>query len=222
MRDHDMSLRRIAAVLSAAGLALVLSTSVHGQVGKSLGVVDANLAPEADLLKMPHMTPAIVKGLIAARTANFFGSIVDLNKYLLGAGLTQAQAMEFYGSAFVHVNLNTGTREEILLIPNAGARMVREFGEYRPWKTFAQFDKEIGKYVGQEATDKLKQYVFIPVDLNTATDADILTIPGAGSRMVREFKEYRPWKTKQQFDKEISKYVGQKETDRLWRFVIIQ
>jgi DNA uptake protein ComE-like DNA-binding protein len=217
-----MGMKRFVTIVSAIGLALVLSAGVNGQVGKSLGVVDANLAPEADLLKMPHMTPAIVKGLIAARTANFFGSIVELNKHLLGAGLTQPQAMEFYSHAFIHVNLNTGTREEILLIPNAGNRMVREFAEYRPWKTFAQFDKEISKYVGQEATDKLKQFVFIPVDLNTATDDDILSIPGAGRRMVREFKEYRPWKTKQQFDKEISKYVGQKETDRLWRFVIIQ
>jgi DNA uptake protein ComE-like DNA-binding protein len=130
-----MSLKKIAVALSVVGLALVFSARVDGQVGKSLGVVDANLASEPDLLKMPHMTPAIVKGLIAARTANFFSSSVDLNKYLLGAGLTQAQAMEFYGSAFIHVNLNTGTREEILLIPNAGARMVREFGEYRPWKT---------------------------------------------------------------------------------------
>ena len=50
--------------------------------------------------------------------------------------------------------------------------------------------------------------MFIPVNLNTATDEDILSIPGAGARMVREFKEYRPWKTKEQFDKEISKYVG--------------
>jgi DNA uptake protein ComE-like DNA-binding protein len=129
--------------------------------------------------------------------------------------------MEFYGKAFIHVNLNTGTRDEIMLIPNAGARMVREFNEYRPWKTFAQFDKEISKYVGQEATDKLKQYVFIPVNLNTATDEDILSIPGAGARMVREFKEYRPWKTKEQFDKEISKYVGQPETDRLKQYVFI-
>jgi len=214
-----MSLKKIGVALSVVCVALALSVRVDGQVGKSLGVVDANIAPEADLLKMPHMTPAIVKGLIAARN---FGSIVDLNKYLLGAGLTQAQAMEFYANAFIHVNLNTATREEILLIPGAGNRMTREFPEYRPWKTFAQFDKEISKYVGQEATDKLKQYVFIPVDLNTATDADILSIPGAGNRMVREFKEYRPWKTKQQFDKEISKYVGQKETDRLWRFVVIQ
>ena len=100
--------------------------------------------------------------------------------------------------------------------------MAREFAEYRPWKTWAQFDKEISKYVGQPETDRLKQYVFIPVNLNTATDEDILSIPGAGARMVREFKEYRPWKTKAQFDKEIAKYVGAKETARLWRYVVIQ
>jgi DNA uptake protein ComE-like DNA-binding protein len=192
---------------------------LRAQVGKSLGVVDANTVSEADLLKMPHMTPAIVTGLIAKRN---YSSITELNAYLLGAGLTQEQAMEFYTHAFIHVNLNTATREEILLIPGAGRRMTIEFPEYRPWVSFAQFDKEISKYVGQEATDKLKQYVFIPVDLNTATDEDILSIPGAGARMVKEFKEYRPWTSKAQFDKEISKYVGQKETDRLWRFVAIK
>ncbi len=65
--------------------------------------------------------------------------------------------------------------------------------------------------MGQPETDRLKQYVFIPVNLNTATDADIMSIPGAGARMVREFKEYRPWKTKEQFEKEIGEYVGAKE-----------
>jgi hypothetical protein len=109
-----------------------------------------------------------------------------------------------------------------MLIPGAGARMVREFAEYRPWKTWAQFDKEISKYVGQPETDRLKKYVFIPVNLNTATDEDIISIPGAGRRMVREFKEYRPWKTKEQFEKEIGKYVDAKEVARLWRFVVIQ
>jgi hypothetical protein len=69
--------------------------------------------------------------------------------------------------------------------------MAREFMEYRPWKAWTQFDKEIGKYVGQQETDRLKQYVFIPVNLNTATDDDILSIPDAGTPMVREFKEYR-------------------------------
>ena len=151
-----------------------------------------------------------------------FGNVVELNTFLTGQKLTPEQVTAFYGKAFIHVNLNAGTREEILLIPGAGPRMVREFGEYRPWKSWAQFDKEIGKYVNAQEVARLKQYVFIPVNLNTATDADILSIPGAGPRMVREFKEYRPWKTQGQFEKEIGKYVNVKEVARLWRYVVIE
>lgn len=208
------------------GLAVLLAiavaahaVAVRAQVGKSQGVVDANTASEQDLAKMPHMNPAIAKALVGVRP---FKSITELNTFLVGQALTQEQAMDFYQKAFVHINLNTATRDEILLVPGAGTRMVREFTEYRPWKSWAQFDKEIGKYVGADATAKLAQYCFIPVKLNTATDEDILSIPGAGPRMVREFKEYRPWKAWAQFDKEISKYVGQKETDRLKRYVVIE
>jgi DNA uptake protein ComE-like DNA-binding protein len=64
--------------------------------------------------------------------------------------------------AFVKINLNTGAREEFLLVPGVGSRMAAELMEYRPWKTWTQFDKEIGKYVGQPETDRLKQYFFIP------------------------------------------------------------
>jgi DNA uptake protein ComE-like DNA-binding protein len=206
--------------LIAFGLLTVLTSgAAEAQVGKSLGVVDANTAAEKDLLGMPHMTPAIVKGLIEKRP---FNSITDLHAYLLSQKLTPEQAMSIYEKAFVHINLNTATPQEILLVPGAGKRMVHEFEEYRPWKTYAQFAKEIGKYVGAEQAARLAQYTFIPVGLNTATDADILSIPGAGPRMVREFKEYRPWKTKVQFDREIGKYVGATEAARLWRYVVIQ
>jgi DNA uptake protein ComE-like DNA-binding protein len=204
-------------VFLIAAIAVATSVSSPAQVGK--GLIDPNTASEAQLTGLPHVTAAIAKALIAQRP---FMSIVDFNKFLLAQGLTQAQATELYGKAFVHVNLNTGTAEEILLIPGAGKRMAREFPEYRPWKNWAQFDKEISKYVGQPETDRLKQYVFIPVNLNTGTDEDIVSIPGAGTRMVREFKEYRPWKTKEQFEKEIGKYVDKKEVARLWRYVVIE
>ena len=201
-----------------AAIVLVgLAAAGSAQVGK--GILDLNTATEQELAAVPHLTPAIAKELIAKRP---FPSIIEANAFLLGQELTPAQAADVYAQAFIHVNLNTGTREEILLIPGAGARMVREFGEYRPWKTWTQFDKEISKYVGQPETDRLKQYVFTPVNLNTASDADILSIPRAGQRMVREFKEYRPWKTKAQFGKEIGKYVGAGETGRLWRYVVIE
>ena len=202
----------IAALFAAA----LLSSASSAQVGT--GLLDLNSAAEKEIGGLPGMTPAAVKAVMERRP---FGSITELNTFLLEQKLTPEQTAGIYRKAFVHVNLNTGTREEILLIPGAGNRMAREFAEYRPWRTWAQFDKEISKYVGQAETDRLKQYVFIPVNLNTGTDADILSIPGAGQRMLREFKEYRPWKTKEQFEKEIGKYVGPKEVARLWRYVVI-
>jgi len=215
-----MNRKRSSLFAALALTALVtFGVNVEGQVGKSLGIVDANSAAEKDLLALPNMTPAIVKGLIEKRP---FMSILDLNAFLLSQSLTAQQAAAFYGKAFVHINLNTATRDEIVLIPGAGNRMAREFAEYRPWRSFAQFDKEIGKYVGPAETARLAQYCFIPINLNTASDEDILSIPGLGPRMLREFKEYRPYKAIEQFRKEIGKYVGPKEVARFERFVTIQ
>ena len=212
-RQQRLWLALTASLLFVCQLALA-----EAQVGPAKGVVDANTASEAVLLKMPHMTPAIVKALLAARP---FGSIVDLNTLLQAQKLTAEQASQFYRSAFIHINLNTATPEEIMLIPGAGTRMAREFAEYRPWRTYAQFDKEIGKYVGADETARLAQYTFIPIKLNGGSDAEILSIPGVGQRMLHEFKEYRPWKTMAQFDKEIGKYVDEKEVKRLARYVVI-
>ena len=197
---------------------ILLGGSLTAQVGKSQGLLDANTATEAELVKAPQMTPEIVKAILAARP---FPSIVDLNKLLLANKLTPEQAAAFYEKAFVHINLNTATAEEILLIPRAGKRMAHEFEEYRPWKSWAQFDKEIGKYVNAQEVARLAQYGFIPINLNTASDEVLLSIPGVGKRMLHELKEYRPWKTGAQFDKEIGKYVDQKEVQRLKRYVVI-
>jgi len=206
--------------LPVAALAVLLfcPSAAWAQVGKSITVVDLNTITEAELLKTPQITPPIAKAIIAARP---FQSIVELNALLRKQGLSDAQAAEAYRRVFVHINLNTATAEEIMLIPGAGKRMAHEFEEYRPWKVWAQFDKEIGKYVDAKEVARLAQYGFIPLNLNTASDADLLTIPGVGQRMLRELKEYRPWKTREQFDREIGKYVDQKEVSRLARYVVI-
>jgi DNA uptake protein ComE-like DNA-binding protein len=158
-RATSVLFHRAICALSAAFMALALAAApATAQVGKP-GLLDANTAIEADLASLPGMTPAIAKGLVEHRP---FKSIIDLNKYLVEAKLAPDQAKEVYRKLFVPINLNTGTREEFMLIPGVGSRMAAEFAEYRPWKTWAQFDKEIGKYVGQQETDRFKQYVFIP------------------------------------------------------------
>jgi DNA uptake protein ComE-like DNA-binding protein len=60
------------------------------------------------------------------------------------------------------------------------------------------------------------------VNLNTATDAQILAIPGMGPRMLREFKEYRPYTSMEQFRREIGKYVDKAEVARLEQYVTIK
>lgn len=215
-----MRSRTILSFLTVAVLAAGLLV-IHGraQVGKSLGVVDINVAQEKDLLAMPGLTAAIVKDLIVKRP---FKGITELNAYLLSQGLTQAQASELYTKAFVHVNLNTGTREEILLIPGAGNRMVREFDEYRPWRSWAQFDREISKYVGQEATDRLKQYVFIPLNVNSASDQDLMTIPGTNAALLARLKQGRPWASWEQLEQQLARSADPKEAARVSRFLVTQ
>lgn len=212
-----MTIKRFALIGTMLMAGFVLDTPARAQVLKG-GIEDLNGVPEATLAAMPNMTPAIAKAFVDKRP---FASIVEANAFLLSQKLTQDQLAALYEKAFVPLNLNTATSEEILLVPKIARRMTIEFPEYRPWKTAEQFDRQIGKYVGQVETDRLKQYVFIPLDLNTATDEQFLTIPDMARRMLIEFKEYRPWKTKEQFDKEIGKYVGPKETARLWRYMVI-
>jgi DNA uptake protein ComE-like DNA-binding protein len=209
--------RYITLILAALIMSIASSTS-HAQVGKSVTIVEANVATEAELAALPHMNAARAKALVGKRP---FANMVALDMFLTSQGLTRPELTDLYGRMFLPVNLNTTTREEILLIPGTGTRMVGEFLEYRPYKALAQFHREIGKYVDEKELARLEQYVFVPINLNTATDADILTIPGLGNRMLREFKEYRPYKAIEQFRREIGKYVSKEEVARLERYVTI-
>jgi DNA uptake protein ComE-like DNA-binding protein len=198
-------------------LSFTLPHIAIGQVGNSAGLVNPDLASEKELLALPHMNAALVKSVIEQRP---YMNMASLHAFLAKA-LSKDQLTELYGKMFVQLNLNSASEEEILLIPGLGKRMLHEFQEYRPYKTIAQFRKEIGKYVDQKEVARLEQYVFVPIRLNSASDDDILTIPGLGKRMLREFKEYRPYKNIEQFRKEIGKYVDKKEVARLEKYVTL-
>jgi predicted DNA-binding helix-hairpin-helix protein len=201
-----------------AVVAIGTAATASAQVGKSVTIADANLIPEAELAMLPGMTAAIAKNLASKRP---FATVTALDQFLTSAGLKREQITALYGRIFVHINLNSATREEILLIPGVGNRMLREFLEYRPYSALSVFHREIDKYVDDAELARLEQYVFVPIDLNKASDADILTIPGLGNRMLREFKEYRPYDGMERFRREIGKYVSKEEVARLERFVTI-
>lgn len=209
--------RTIKWVGAVALLAALTASSLTAQVGKRLTIVDPNTATEAELQKVTNLTPALVTGVIARRP---WLSQADLHTYL-AATLKPEQLVETYKGLFLQLNLNSTTREEILMIPGAGTRWVREFMEYRPYKALAVFHREMSKYANDDEVNRLEQYVFVPLDLNSASDSAFMTIPGVGKRMAYEFQEYRPWKSIEQFRREIGKYVKPPEVSRLERYLTI-
>ena len=151
--------RAMGAMFGVLALLVMISSPAGAQGAPTGKLVDVNKASESELAMLPNMTPDIAKAVVAKRP---YKTVVDLNNVLMDQKLTAAQAKDFYGKAFIPINLNTGTKPEFLLIPGVGNRMSGEFEEYRPWKTWTQFDKEIGKYVGQQETNRLKEYFFLP------------------------------------------------------------
>jgi DNA uptake protein ComE-like DNA-binding protein len=141
---------------------------------------------------------------------------------MLSIHLGEGARAELYARVFVPINLNTASDAEILMIPGLGPRMVREFEEYRPYVALAQWRREMGKYVDDDEVARMAQFVFVPIDLNTASDEDILSLPGIGAHMLREFKEYRPYRNIEQFRREMGKYVDEHEVARMERYVVIR
>ena len=210
--------RTVGAVLSAITLAVGLVAGARAQVGDSGGMVNPNLASADELLGSPHLTGPIVDDLMERRP---FLNMTDLHAFL-GGSLSADQLVDLYTRLFLPINLNTASREEILLVPGVGSRIAHEFEEYRPYRALAQFRREIGKYVDDDEVTRFERYVFVPISLNTASDEAILSIPGVGRRLLHEFKEYRPYRAIEQFRREIGKYVDDDQVARLERYVVVE
>jgi len=176
-------------------------------------VLNANLATEANL-KSLGLSDEMVSNIIENRP---FLTMVDFTK-VLGDLATP----EMYAKIFVPMNLNTTPEDDFKIIPGVGNKMAHEFEEYRPYVSIAEFRKEIGKYVDEDVVENYLNYVFVPVELNTASEATIKALPGVGSKIAHEFEEYRPYKSMAQFRKELGKYVDDKELKRLERLVYLK
>jgi DNA uptake protein ComE-like DNA-binding protein len=121
------------------------------------------------------------------------------------------------GDAFL--NPNEATREELV---GAGldSTQADALVAGRPYSTMTAVDSALALTEDERA--QVYTRVWLPLDLNTASDAEILLIPGLGDRMLHEFKEYRPYRAIEQFRREIGKYVDEAEVARLERYVTIR
>jgi len=208
-------IRRLASVTLL--FALATAGTASAQVGGNQGLLNPNLASEADLAALPQLGADGAAKVLAGRP---WLSMAALHA-AVGANLDEDGYTELYRHLWLPLNLNNVTEAEILLIPGVGNRMAHEFEEYRPYVGMPEFRREIGKYVDDAEVARLEQFVFVPLDLNSASSEDFATIPGVGPRMIHEFEEYRPYVAMAQFEREMGKYVDDAEVARLARYMII-
>ena len=121
-------------------------------------LLDPNSATREQLTAVPGLEAATADTLIARRP---FQTMLAVDSILAKAKLTEAQRDTVYTRMFKPLDLNSATKEEIMLIPGVGERMQHEFEEYRPYTNIAQFRREMLKYVKDTTVTRYEKYVTI-------------------------------------------------------------
>ena len=135
---------------------------------------------------------------------------------------TMAAAAPQAAKTQVLLNANVATEKELLTLPHLNATVAKGIVGRRPFKSMVDLNSYLAATLNKEQLTALYGRLFVPVNLNTATREEILLIPGVGRRLAHEFEEYRPYKTIEQFRKEIGKYVSKEEVARLERYLTLK
>ena len=116
---------------------------------------------------------------------------------------------------------NSASREQLMAVSGLNAAAADALIAGRPYANMMAADKALAAHTDAAARKQVYAKVWKPIDINTATKAEIMMIPGVGAKMHHEFEEYRPYKNVAQFDREIGKYVDKTELARLRSYVSI-
>jgi DNA uptake protein ComE-like DNA-binding protein len=117
---------------------------------------------------------------------------------------------------------NTAPADQLATAPGMDAAKAEALVAGRPYANMTAVDAAVGTGLTDEQKDALYARVWMPLDLNSASEQEILLIPGIGDRMAHEFEEYRPYDAIERFRREIGKYVDSTEVARLEKYVTIK
>lgn len=123
------------------------------------------------------------------------------------------------GAAFL--DPNEATREELLAVPGMDDALADAVIAGRPYGDMVAVDRVLSGSLDEAQRDAVYARLWKPLDLNQASGEEILLIPGVGNRMQHEFEEYRPYRSIEQFRREIGKYVNEAEVARLEQYVTL-
>ena len=151
-RDSDQ-----AADTTAAPATETTTSAGSTETAPSTAFLDPNSATREQLLALRGMDSTAADALVRGRP---YDNMTAVDR-ALASHLTETERDSVYTRLWRPIDLNTASKDEILLIPGVGARMQHEFEEYRPYNSIERFRREIGKYVDSAEVARLERYITI-------------------------------------------------------------
>ena len=115
------------------------------------------------------------------------------------------------------LNANSASEADIAAV--SSAETAAAIVAARPFASIGDLHALLSRSMSADEIETLYASLFVPISLNSASEDDILLIPGVGKKMAHEFEEYRPYSSMEQFRREIGKYVDEAEVARLEMYV---
>jgi DNA uptake protein ComE-like DNA-binding protein len=119
------------------------------------------------------------------------------------------------------LDASTATAEELAAMEGISDELAAAIVAGQPYADVTAFNAMLLETLSEEEAAAVLETVFVPVNLNDATEEQIRLIPGMTDKMVHEFEEYRPYEDMAEFDREIGKYVDEAEVARFRNYVTL-
>ena len=119
------------------------------------------------------------------------------------------------------MDANTATEEQLAAMDGVTPELAAAIVAGQPYDNVSAFNEVLMGSLTEEQAATVRETLFVPVNLNTASEADIKLIPGMTEKMEHEFMEYRPYADMDEFDREIGKYVDEAEVARFRQYVTL-
>ena len=119
------------------------------------------------------------------------------------------------------IDASTATQEQLTAIDGMTPELAAAIVEGQPYASVVELNDAMVAATDEATAASLLETVFVPVNLNDATEEQLRLIPGMTDKMVHEFEEYRPYADMAEFDREIGKYVDEEEVARFRQYVTL-
>ena len=119
------------------------------------------------------------------------------------------------------MDANTATEAQLAAMDGMTPELAAAIVAGQPYSDVVAFNEVLTGSLDEAQAAAVRERLFVPINLNDASEEAIRLVPGMTDKMVHEFEEYRPYEDLAEFDREIGKYVDEAEVARFRNYVTL-